>query len=380
MRKILQFSIASTKGGRTQYILNNWNNIDRERFRFDFLTFDARIDFAEELEDQGCRIFYMPCRPQENVKLFREALGRVLEKRYDTLHISTEYWNGFEIEEIAKAYHVPQVIIHAHSSGYQKAVNETEKRDGQEVHYRMRRLLNENMATDFLACSNEAAEWVFGNQIAREKIKIMPNAIDTYKFAFSVEKRQKARMELGLAGKFAIGHVGRIELVKNHQFLINTFSKVVERIPNAALVLVGDGKLRGQVEEQIKKLSLQDRVKVLGKRDDADFILQAMDVFLLPSLFEGFPIALVEAQTAGLPCIVSDLITKEAAITQLVNYCPLVMEKWVDKLEEVYAFVMGEDEMRRKKQVRKNMQLEVTSAGYEIRNQIKELEKLYERT
>lgn len=372
-RKILQFSITSAKGGQTQYILNSWKHIDKEKFQFDFLTFDSQIGFADELKKQGCQIFYMPCRPQENIAYFRETLVSVLKKGYDTLHIGTGYWNGFEIEEIAKEYGVPQVIIHAHSSGYQKAANEMEKKQGQTVHYEMRKLLKEDMATDFVACSREAAEWIFGDRIPRNKIKIMPNAIDTSRFAFSLEKRKEVRAQLGLEDKFVIGHVGRIELVKNHEFLIRVFSEIVKIVPEAALVLVGDGKLREKVEGQIRDQNLQENVKVLGKRDDTDRILQAMDVYLLPSLFEGFPISLVEAQTAGLPCIVSDLVTKEAAVTMLVSYCPLTIGAWTNKLNGIYEL------WKREKGMRRSMCKQMIDARYEIRNQVKELEKLYER-
>lgn len=369
-RKILQFTIASSKGGRTQYVLNNWKNINKERFQFDFVTFNPYLDFAEELEVQGCRIFRMPCYPDQDIKLFREAFGKILENDYDTLHLHTSYWKGMEVEEIAREYNVPQIIIHAHSSGYGKALDKAEVLEGQARHYEVRKQLNEGIATDYLACSEAAAEWIFGEYVPKDKIKIMRNAIDTYKFAFSEEKREEIRKKFGLENKFVLGHVGRLALPKNHEFLINVFDKVTKAIPEAVLVLVGEGELREQIENQIERLKLHDKVKLLGKREDVDVILQAMDVFLFPSLFEGFPIALVEAQTAGLPCIVSEMVTKEVQITPLIYYKPLIIDEWLEKVWDIYEKNRGK---------RKSMHLEVGAAGYEIKSQIKELENIYER-
>ena len=182
-RKILQFTLAASKGGQTQYVLNNWKNIDKARFQFDFITFSPSLDFATELEQQGCRIYYMPCYPQENPQLFCEAFAKALENGYDTVHLNTRFWNGFEAEELARKYNVPQIIIHAHSSGFQSVEhNKDEELRGQAKHYEIRNQLNESMATDFLACSEAAAEWIFGEQIPRDRIRIMRNAIDTYKF------------------------------------------------------------------------------------------------------------------------------------------------------------------------------------------------------
>ncbi len=369
-RKILQFSIAASKGGRTQYILNNWNNIDKERFQFDFLTFDSYLDFESELEAQGCRVYHLPCYPQQNLNLFCKTLRNIFENDYDTLHLHTRDWSGFEVEEIAKECDIPQIIIHAHSSGYQRATNKEEELQGQARHYEMRKQLNENMATDFVACSETAIKWMFGEQISRNRIKIMRNAIDTDKFSFSEEKRKKVRKELCIEGKYILGHVGRMEPVKNHKFLISIFNEISKLIPEAVLLLVGDGRVREQVEEQIRDLNLQKKVMLLGKRDDANMMMQAMDILLLPSLFEGFPMVLVEAQTSGLPCIVSDKVTKEAAITPLVSYRSLVIDEWIKKIQDIY-----QDRNR----TRKSMHSEVAAAGYEIRNQIKELEELYER-
>lgn len=368
MKKILQFSVAASMGGHTQYILNHWDQIDKERFRFDFLTFDSELSFEKKLEAQGCNVYHLPCYPQQDVDRFYKAMGEILKNDYDAVHLHTRDWSGFELEEIVQHYCVPQVIIHAHSSGYGRAANREEKIQGQLKHYEMRKRLHVNMATDFLACSEVAAEWLYGEQIPRDRIKIMHNAIDTCKFIFSWEEREKQRKKLGVDGKFVLGSVGRLELVKNHEFMIDVFHEVVKENPESILLLVGDGRQKEQIEAQIKSLDLQEHVKMLGKREDVNLILQAMDVFLLPSLFEGFPIALVEAQTSGLPCIVSDTVTKEETITDLVHYKPLIIEEWVDSIRHL-----------KKHGERKSMHTEVSQAGYDMKTQVKELERVYER-
>lgn len=369
-KKILQFTVAASKGGSTQYVLNNWKNIDRERFHFDFVTFSPYLDFAEELEEQGCKIYYMPCYPQQDRNRFIDSFGKVLQNGYDTLHLHTSYWRGTEAEEIAKQYRIKQVIVHAHSTGFGKARTKEEEIEGTKKHLAIREKLNEKMATDFLACSHAAAEWIFGDCIPKNRIMILHNAIDTKRFAYSEDTRKKVRCELEIQDKFVLGHVGRLALPKNHDFLLDVFCEVQKKIPNAVLILVGEGELREKIEGKIKDLRLESKVKLLGKRNDVNRLLQGMDLFVFPSLFEGFPIGLIEAQTTGLNCIVSDQITSEVVITPLVKQYPLIASEWVNSIQTHYR-----DHTFR----RKNMQFVIDDAGYGIKKQIRELEKIYGR-
>ncbi len=160
------------------------------------------------------------------------------------------------------------------------------------------------------------------------KVIVIPNAIDTKKYFYDGDKRNRKRFELGLQDYFVVGHIGRFHPQKNHKFLLEIFKCIKEKQEKSKLVLVGDGPLRSQIENQIQKLGIEDSVMLLGSRSDVPEILQAMDVLVFPSLYEGLPGVVLEAQAAGLPCIVSDTVTEEVAITNLVKYLSLKREPY----------------------------------------------------
>lgn len=366
--KILQFTIAATKGGRTLYILNNWKKINKDKFQFDFITFSKKLDFEQELIDEGCHVWHMSCYPEENREQFIKEFDRILENEYNVIHIHTSYWKDTIVEERAKAKGIKKIIIHAHNMGAGATLTKIEDDNVRKKHYEIRGRLTENLATDYWACSSEAAQWLYGNKIEKSKIKLMNTAIDIEAFAYNSFFRKKIRKDLGLENKFVIGHVGRFAYQKNHTFLVEIFSEIKKRIPEAVLLLRGEGELKEIIESQIVQLNLQESVKIIGRIDNIGKILSAMDIFLMPSLYEGFPAALVEAQTSGLPCIVSDLISRETQITSLVCFKPLISSEWIKKIEEIYE---RHDE-------RKSMERDIIVAGYDIKDQIKKIEKAYE--
>lgn len=367
MKKILQCTIAQARGGRTLYVLNNWKHIDRERFHFDFVTFSPHLDFAEELETDGCKIHYMSCYPENNAELFREEFSRVLLNGYDAIHIHTGMWKGMAVEKLARAFGIRQIIIHAHNTGMGNALSCCEEENGRRLHFEIRKNLKESDATHFLACSQKAAQWLYGDRISREKILILKNAIEAEKFGFSDEIRNKVRNDLNLSKCYIIGHVGRFVYQKNHEFLLQVFCNVSRLIPDARLVLVGEGELRQYFEKKIVDLGLEKKVLLLGKREDVHEILQAFDLFVFPSLFEGFGTAVIEAQSAGLPCIVSDAVPEETGITNLIKFLPLDLKKWEELIIEEYY----------KRQERHSYYTEIAKAGYDINKQIKLLETVY---
>ncbi len=162
--------------------------------------------------------------------------------------------------------------------------------------------------------------------------------------------------------------MGRFAYQKNHLFLLTVFEQILKVIPETVLILVGKGELKKEIEEQIKIRSLQEKVKIFESVADISEILQAMDIFALPSLFEGFPAVLVEAQTTGLPCVISDKVTREAQITSLAHYKPLDIDEWISQIKDIYT----------ERESRKSMHLQIEAAGYGIQGQIKELESWYQ--
>ncbi len=223
--------------------------------------------------------------------------------------------------------------------------------------------------TDRFACGNDAANFLFGKHNLSNTY-IFHNAIDTSIFQFSVDRRRNKRKDLNLTGNLVFGHVGNMFKLKNHSFLIDVFVSIKKRYSNAVLLLVGDGALRDDLQEKVNQLGLEDSVRFLGQRDDVADILMALDVFLFPSLFEGFPVSLMEAQCTGLPCLVSDTITREVAITDLVHFLPIhegVEALWVKELERIKL-----DSRRDYSQV-------LQTAGYDLPKEVKALETHYQK-
>ena len=168
------------------------------------------------------------------------------------------------------------------------------------------------------------------------KITIIPNAIDLEKFAFNPDKRKLLRQKLGLENKFVLGHIGRFVYPKNHSFLIDVFAEVVKVKPEARLMLVGDGELRKNIEEKVVSLGLQDKVLFLGNRNDVADLYNAMDIFLLPSHYEGLPVVGVEAQANGLKCLFSDKVTEESKLIDQFEFISLNVATWSDEIEGSY--------------------------------------------
>jgi len=194
-------------------------------------------------------------------------------------------------------------------------------------------------STDLFGCSKEACEFLFGERCFNDnRVRIINNGIETENFVFNEEIRVKMREELGIKDStIVVGHVGRFSYPKNHDFLIDIFKKVNEKNRNTLLLLVGDGNLREAIERKVEYLGLSNRVIFAGIRSDVADVLQAMDIFVFPSLYEGLPVTLVEAQASGLPCVISDNITKQVQITDLIH--PVSLERspeyWSKKILEV---------------------------------------------
>lgn len=365
--RVLQFPVAASKGGVTQYVLNLWKNIDRNKIQFDFVTFSQYLDFESELINSGSRIYHMSCYPEQERQTFINEFNKILNHNYDVIELHTSYWKDIIVEQLAKKCGIKKIIIHAHSSGITANLSNEEIEKATRKHVAVRKQVTDALATDFWACSTKAAQWLFGGNIAVEKIKIIHNAIDVKKFTFNKEVRKKIRQQLNWNDQFIIGNVGRLESVKNHTFIIELFKQVHDKNQNSKLLLVGEGSLRESIEKKIGELDLENDVLLLGKRDDVEKWLQAMDVFILPSFFEGLPIALVEAQCTGLKCIYSDNISDEVKITDNAIQLPIdSMNEWVKRIMEESS---GYE--------RRGKDKELTQLGYDISRQIKEIEEMY---
>lgn len=365
--KILHFPLRNRNGGVTQYVRNAWDKIDKFRFQFGFATLDPTLDFAPEVTAQGCKVHYLSCSAEEDEERFRIEFDAILAEGYDVVHLHTNQWKGFVCEEAAANKNVPIVIVHAHNAGISAPLGDNPLDDALERHNRQRLVFSPAMATHFCTCSGAAADFIFGPQIPREKIRVLNNGIDVDRFAYTLQARAGYRRDMGLENNFVVGHVGRFEHQKNHEFLIDTFTMVSQSVPNARLMLIGDGSMFSATQKRVGELGLSNKVLFLGRRTDVSRLYQAMDLFALPSRFEGLALVLVEAQTSGLKTICSSSSLPENTITDNIRALPLDAAVWHDAITDV----------AREGYERRDRSAEVAAAGYSLKEQIRTLERIY---
>lgn len=375
MKKIkVLHKVSANIGGIERYVFNNMEYVNRDKFQFDFLTQNKNFANTDEYKRYQFGIKYFSVTDRDNKELFIKEINDILDEgEYDIFHLHTGQWTGLLLEEIAMQKKVPKVIVHSHCSErvvpqleFASSSPETLAKYSQ-LHEFYKSKFTEYHATDFWACSQAAADWLFGSQIPRNKIRIMKNAIDLDKYRFKPTIRKEVREQLGIENCFVLGHVGRMVYEKNHTFLIDVFQEVYKRNKKARLLLIGSGDLEDNIRSQVKKYGLQDVVLFGGWRNDVARILQAMDLFLLPSRYEGLGLVLIEAQAAGLKCICSNNVPEEASVTCNIEFFPLDINDWTDricKIPNVYD--------------RADMDEIITKSGYNIKFAINELEKLYE--
>jgi len=364
--KVLQFPVANNKSGITKYTLSNWEYIDKSKIQFDFATMSNTFDFEDELKFQGCKLFHISCYAEDNETQFIDEMNEILENGYDVVHLHTSCWKSFLVEKLAKQHCVPKIIVHSHNSMVLEE-NEERRKKALILHEFRKNEISQELATDFWACSHVAADWLFGNQIPKEKIVIMKNSINVEIYKFDDNIRLKYRKELGVENDFVIGNVGRFVYQKNHEFLIDVFIEVKKYVKNTKLILVGVGPLEGMIRQKLYENNLLNDVIIFNRRNDINNLMQAMDIFCLPSRFEGLPITLIEAQCSGLKCFASDCISREARITDNLKFILLNKTIWADEIiKNVYRCSF-----------RENMSKIVAEAGYNIKDQIKIIENLY---
>lgn len=367
MKKVLHFTIANISGGVTKFVLNLWKYIDKERFHFDFVSMVESLDYADELEREGCKIYYLSTYAEDNKEQFVKEVEEILDNGYDIVHLHTNWWRGFTLEEIAKRKGIKKVIVHSHNTGVY--IKENQSREAaNKLHFEQRELLTENIATDFIACSKEAAEWLYGDRIPQERVKIVPNAIDVENYKYDFRVREEYRKKLKLKpDDYVIGHVGRFAYQKNHEFLLEIFEALSYLDERAKLMLIGVGELEEKIRNKVSQKGLGEKVLFLGKREDVSSLMQAMDLFVFPSRFEGFGIVLIEAQAAGLHCIASNKVPEIAKITDNIQILPLEKDMWV---EDMLEYSNGYE--------RKDMTKILKEDGYGMDTLVNKIEEIYD--
>lgn len=362
--RILQYVSSLNIGGSQTMIMELYRNIDRKKIQFDFVV-DKKNDifFKKEIESLGGKVYFLPNYTGKNHFQYKKAWNDFFKehKEYKVIHSHVRSTASIVLK-IAKK-HGLKTISHSHNTSNGTGLASLVKRIYQ---YKIR-----FVADYFIGCSKDACRWLFGKKIANSnRCSVLNNSIYTEKFLYNVDIRKKIRRELNIENKFVIGHVGRFAIPKNHTFLLDIFYELQLKNKDAFLLLVGDNSnLKGEIEKKIYDLKLNDKVLILTNRNDVNELLQAMDVFVMPSLYEGLPVTLIEAQASSLPIVMSDNITDEAIITNLVSKFSLDDSKniWVKKITELKKFK------------RYNTKDDIESAGYDISKNVKWLTKFYQK-
>lgn len=332
--------------------------------QFDFLVHDENKGYYEdEVLELGAKIYRLPKFEFKNIFKYFNKVNDFFKNHNEYKIVHGHILSTAPIYmRAAKKYNVPIRIAHSRSGtrnniNFENAIKEIFKR------------MTRFYITNKLAVSKVAAISAFGKRaVKNDEVKIIPNAIDTDKYIFNNNIREKKRKELDLEGKFVVGHIGRFSQEKNHEFIIDVFLKILEHRSNSVLVLVGDGELREKMMKKVSMNNINNKVIFTGIRSDVPEILQAFDVLLFPSLFEGLPGVVLESQAAGLPCLISKNITNEVRLTNLVKYIPL------DKNTEYWAKKTIEFGINT---VRSNKFDEIAEAGFDIKSVSKTYQDFY---
>lgn len=357
--RVAQMMTDMNFGGVEMVVMNYYRNIDRDKVQFDFFALEgSSIPQRDEIEEMGGRIYVVPKYThlmqyeKEIQRIFKENDYMIVHSHMNTLSVFSLYG--------AKRAGVPNRILHNHSTA---GKGETKKN----VMKYMLRPFAKIFPTELCACSKFAGEWLYGKQ---QNFKIFNNAIDLMKFCFDQEKRQSIRKKLGIENKKVIGHVGRFCYQKNQEFLIDILQVLAYKDENVVLLLIGEGETEPVIREKVFALGLQDRVLFLDKQPDTSIFYQAMDVFVLPSRYEGLGMVAVEAQACSLPTICSTEVPEEAKILPSTLFLKLSdgSEAWADVIMSAYSSCE-----------RKNTSNELREAGYDIKIEAGKLVAFYEK-
>ena len=343
--------------GISAIVLNYFHNIDENKISIDFVVPFVIPSIEKAIKDKGRKIYLIQGRKKNPFKYIKELTRVIKEGEYDAVHA-----HGSSamicIEMIAAKRAGCKIrIAHSHNT----------KTDHKVLDKILRPILYKTYTNGF-ACGKEAGKWLF----KKRKFEIINNGKNIEDYEYNSKIRQEVRKKYNLSEKIVIGHVGGFNYQKNHEYLLDIFYQLNAINKNKyALILIGDGKLRLQIEEKAKRLGIFDNIIFTGNTSKVSEWLQAMDIMVLPSRFEGFPNVVVEWQLSGLPCLISDKITKDVKLTRLVEFASIDVEpkKWAKKIEKIKS----EDRESSKKEIYKD----IKEKGFDIKENAKKLERIY---
>lgn len=345
--------------GVASFAMNYYRKLDHDLIHMDFVIIsDKGSPYYEEIKSNGNKIFVLPSITRNPLSHVEYCEQMIKDGHYDIIHDCVPL-KSLLIMTSAKKYRVPVRILHSHSA----KLGET---NGKEKLSKMFIPFLRRTATDYFACSGEAAEALFPGK----KYTFIPNVIDSKKFQYDANKRKRIRREMNAVNKVIVATVGRPSYQKNPIFALNVMSEVIRQNPNVEYWWIGSGAMDDDLRHGVSERHIEDNVRLLGSRDDIVDLYQTIDIFFLPSRFEGLPVTGIEAQAMGLPSVISNTITKEMAYTDLVEYVPLdaPIETWIEAIEKQINRI---PERRSYTKELENSVFSIENAGYR-------LESLYE--
>lgn len=333
MKRLLCIVGSMNAGGAETFLMKMYRALDREKYQMDFAVAELGKGFYDdEIISMGGNIYHIMPKSKGVLKNFNDIRRLIKDNNYNyVMRISQHSLSGLEL--LAAKLGGAKVRIFRSSNS-----NTTSNSKLNQILHKLCMFMPNIFSTVRIAPSTEAAEFMFGDGcIEQGKAELLPNAIDTNTFKYNEMLRKHIRNEFNIdTNKLVVGHIGRFNQQKNHKFLVEVFAEVLNKKPNALLMLVGDGEKKSDIKEQIKKLGIEESVIFTGVRSDVPALLSAMDVFVFPSFYEGMPNTVIEAQATGLPCVIADTITKEVKITDLVIFLSLKYEtaKWANVIND----------------------------------------------
>ncbi len=366
MIRILMTAIHLDAGGVETFITGIYPYIDKQKYQIDFvitkrsLHNDPKGYFEDDLIKQGAKIYRIASKSKHPVYAFFDWI-KLIKKHpeYEILHINDGGGAVFPLF-IAKMCGLKKCIVHAHNSSSTKIKQNLAMKI-------FRKYVLKNAA--LVACAKDAGDWMFGKNAT---VNVLHYGIDTELFQYSKMNREEIRNMYGIGqNDMLIGHVGRFNVQKNHTFLIDIFKDICRIKPNAKLMLIGTGELEESIKEKVNQLGLDKNVIFVGNTKEVYKFLSAMDIYLFPSLFEGFSISFIEAQCNGLSTVLSNTLTKECLITNRAKMIDLHADSqvWAKEVIDEYEKINIEDRI--------NYCLEVRKQGFDRKSTAENLEKIY---
>lgn len=357
-------------GGISTLMLNIQKNIDRKKVNFDYLTLHDRKEPQEDIAIEMGSIKYVASADNVKMKPLR-FFARLLQikkicksNNIKIMHNNDGTPKGVLNAIAAKAGGVEYITYHSHNGGT------TESDFLSRFVNSICRPLIPIVCNDLWACSTLAAEFTFPKYIAKhKKFRFVPNGVDLERFKFNSTVREETRLDMGLENKFVIGHVGRFNKQKNHEYLIDIFSAIHEKNADSVLLLIGEGETQTSIKDKVHKLGLDKSVFFYGISAHVAKLYNAMDVLLMPSIFEGLPVTGIEAQASGLPIVFSDVITREVAIAHNIDYVSLTQSP------DVWADIV----LKHRGEPRKDYCSELKKAGFEQKKMVHGFQSYYEK-